>query len=248
MRLRWLIPVITSVSLAHASQVGLTFLSEQNPPVNYQDNNQHAAGFSVDLLHLIWEEMSEPQQSIQFLPWARAYYITQTEPGSVLFATSRTSERENMFKWVCPISTSNVVLIQRKNEYQDLSSQAALKKLTIGVVRADIAEDVVIAQTHNKIKLFKARNIEQLILLLQSHKVDMIATYEPVFYTTLQQNGIDPANYPRKLILQQMTDCYAFNRATSDSVIKKYQDALTKVRHSQKYNDLLERYQMLNFK
>ena len=243
-----LLPAITLLAIAHVSAAPLTFLSEQNPPVNYEDSRQKAAGFSVELLRLVWQQMSVPQQPIKFLPWARAYYIAQTEPGNVLFATSRTAERENMFKWVCPISTAAVALFRRHKDRFDLTSTSATDALSIGVIRADIAEEVVTTKTYNKSRLVKARNIEQLIRLLQSKKVDMIAAYEPVIYTTMQQMGLSPADYPRELVLQRMTDCFAFNRTTSDRVINNYQQALSTVQKSQEYRALITRYHMLDFK
>jgi hypothetical protein len=44
----WLLPAITLLAIAHVSAAPLTFLSEQNPPVNYEDSRQKAAGFSVE--------------------------------------------------------------------------------------------------------------------------------------------------------------------------------------------------------
>mgnify|MGYP000010420493 FL=1 len=248
MKLSWLLPAYTFIALANAAPMPLTFISEQNPPVNYENEQQKAAGFSVELLKLIWRQLNEPQHPIKFLPWARAYYIAQTEPGSVLFATSRTADRENMFKWVCPISTAGVALFRRKKDNFDLTSTSAINDLTIGVIRADIAEDVVIAKTYNKSRLVKARNTEQLIRLLQSGKIDMIAAYEPVVYATIQQMGLSPVDYPKELVLQRMTDCFAFNRSTSDRVINNYQKALAKVRESMEYRTLVNHYHMLDFK
>jgi polar amino acid transport system substrate-binding protein len=233
--------------MINVSATPLTFISEQNPPVNYEESNHKAAGFSVELLKLVWQQMEEPAQPIHFLPWARAYYTAQTKAGSVLFATSRTVDRENMFKWVCPISTSAVALFQHKNAQHDLTTLTSISNYKIGVVRADIAEDVVVAKVRNHSRLVRTVNLEQLIRLLQSGKVDIIAAYEPVVYTTLQQLGLKASDYSKDFVLEEMTDCYAFNRNTSDEVVLAYQQALTKVRSSVEYQTLVTRYHMLNF-
>lgn len=243
-----MLPIIALLAISQVSAAPLTFLSEQNPPVNYEDHRNKAAGFSVELLHLVWQQMALTPQPIKFLPWARAFYITQTKPGSVLFATSRTADRENMFKWVCPISTSAVALFRRSSDHFEIGSNPANNSLSIGVVRSDIAEDVVSTKAHNNHRLVKARNIEQLVRLLQSKKVDMVAAYEPVIYTTMQRMGLSPADYPRELVLQKMTDCFAFNRSTSDKIISDYQNALLAIQDSQQYRELLSRYHMLDFK
>jgi polar amino acid transport system substrate-binding protein len=242
-----MLPAIALLATLQVNAASLTFLSEQNPPVNYEDSRQKAAGFSVELLQLVWQQMSISPQPIKFLPWARAFYITQVQPNTVLFATSRIPDRENMFKWVCPISSSAVALFRRNSDRFDLKSYSTNDTFSIGVVRADIAEDVVTTKAYNKHRLVKARNIEQLIRLLQSQKVDMVAAYEPVIYTTMQRMGLSPADYPRELVLQKMTDCFAFNRATSDEVINDYQNALSAVQNSQQYRELVSRYHMLDF-
>lgn len=242
-----MLPAFTLLAISNISAAPLTFLSEQNPPVNYEDRRQNAAGFSVELLKLIWRQMESPPQAIKFMPWARAYYIAQTQPGNVLFATSRTADRENMFKWVCPISTAAVSLFRRNTDSVNLKSNDKAASLTIGVIRADIAEEVVMTKISSKHRLIKARNIEQLIRLLQSSKVDVIAAYEPVIYTTMQLMGLSPVDYPRELELQKMTDCFAFNRNTSDSVIHDYQQALVAVQKSAEYRALTARYHMLDF-
>ena len=59
MKLSWLLPAYTFIALANAAPMPLTFLSEQNPPVNYEDDRQKAAGFSVELLKLIWQQLDE---------------------------------------------------------------------------------------------------------------------------------------------------------------------------------------------
>ena len=224
----WLVLCLLVVSQAAPASTSLSFLSEDNPPVNYRDGNQEPAGFSVELLNLIWIEMNEPRHTIHFMPWARAYFLTQKEQNTVLFATSRTPGREKSFKWVCPISFADVVLIGHKN-HADKDSRP-LKELSIGVVRADIAEEVVTKQLPQSSNLVRARNVEQLLRLLERNKVDVIATYSTVAYTSMQYLGMEPIHYPiiRKLYEQQ--DCYAFNKNIDDNIIQKYQDALNKVR------------------
>ena len=41
--------------------------------------------------------------SIQVVPWARGYQMVQRTPGTGLFATIRSAQREADFKWVGPI-------------------------------------------------------------------------------------------------------------------------------------------------
>ncbi len=243
MKAYWLVLCLLIVGRVASASTTLSFLSEDNPPVNYPDGNQEPAGFSVELLNLVWIEMGEPRYPIHFMPWARAYFLTQKEQNTVLFATSRIPGREKLFKWVCPISFADVVLIGHRS-HTDKDARP-LKELSIGVVRADIAEEVVTKQLPDKSNLVRTRSVEQLLRLLERNKVDVIATYSTVAYTSMQYLGMEPIQYPiiRKLYEQQ--DCFAFNKNIDDHIVQKYQNALNKVRKSPAYKELLERYHMV---
>lgn len=243
MRKYWLVLLSCIVPFTAFASPTLSFLSEENPPVNYSDTNKQPAGLSVELLNLIWNEMNEPRQAIHFMPWARAYFLTQKERNTVLFATSRIPDREKLFKWVCPISYSDVVLIgHRKNLSHD---SKPLQELSIGVVRADIAEDVVIKQSATPLNLVRTQSIEQLLLLLERNKVDVIATYSTVAYTSMQYLGMEPILYPITRKLYELQDCYAFNKDVDEHIVARYQQALNQVRNKPSYKALLERYHMV---
>ena len=47
---------------------------------------------------------------LHFLPWARAYTYGLEKPQHCVFSTSRTAEREALFKWVGPVSQIDWVL------------------------------------------------------------------------------------------------------------------------------------------
>ncbi len=98
-----------------------TFLTEQFKPYNYQENGQ-AKGIAIEFLKLMWHQMGEREHPIEFLPWSRAYEMTRTRSGVVLFATIRTPEREDLFKWVGPIASTKTYLIAPKT-VQSLCNQ-----------------------------------------------------------------------------------------------------------------------------
>lgn len=243
MKKLWLALLGMAVHSATFATPELMFLSEENPPVNYQDARDQPAGFAVELLNLIWQNLEQPKQPIHFMPWARAFYLAKNQNNTVIFATSRVTDRENQFKWVCPISFSDVVIIARR---QDTKFQnTSLDKLNIGVIRSDIAEDVINQLAPKHSKLMKASSIEQLLRLLENKKVDVIATYSAVAYTSMQYINMDPADYPILRRLYEQLDCFAFNKNVDDKTIQEYQSALDKVRQSPAYESLTTRYHML---
>ncbi len=228
---------------AFANELPIRFLTENDPPVNYLDSHNNPAGFSVELLQLIWKQMNQPNQPIEVIPWARGFYLTQIQKNTVLFATSRTQRREHLFKWVCPINQSDVVLIGKR-----MFQNKSIHQLKIGVVRSDIAEEVLTTLTPQPAEQMKTRSVEQLVRLLETNKVDAIAIFSAVGYTTMRNLNIDAAKYPILEKLYEQQDCFAFNKQTSDSTIAQYQQALNFVRETNEYKELLSRYHMLAIK
>ncbi len=81
-----------------ADITGLKYMTEIYPPFNFEKNGQ-LQGVAVDFLKEVWKEIGIPEQKIEILPWARAYNLVQKTPNTVLFSTTRSEARENLFKW-----------------------------------------------------------------------------------------------------------------------------------------------------
>ena len=115
---RWLLLAICALLPvpAPASLEGLTFITEEYPPYNFKRNDR-LEGISVEILERIFEQSDTPltRDDIHYYPWARGYDTALSEPGTVLFSTTRTAQREALFQWVGPIATDRVSLIARRD-------------------------------------------------------------------------------------------------------------------------------------
>ena len=82
--------------------------SERSPPFSYvtgQGAERQVEGYSVDIVNELQERTGHVNK-INMSLWTDAYAIVQYLPNSAIFTTTRTPERDNMFQWVGPISTS----------------------------------------------------------------------------------------------------------------------------------------------
>jgi len=113
-------------------------MSEQFPPFNFEENGQ-LKGTSVDLIALILERLNSKQNrnDIEILPWGRSYQKLLKEMNTVLFVVTRTKTRENLFKWVGPISDAKDVFLARKDKRITIKTIDDAKN-TIGAVIPDI--------------------------------------------------------------------------------------------------------------
>jgi hypothetical protein len=72
----------------------LTYITEQYPPYNYQNDGKQQ-GISVDLLEKVWQKMGADldRSAIKFLPWTDGYQMTLSENNLISLPFSANSLR-----------------------------------------------------------------------------------------------------------------------------------------------------------
>jgi len=111
---------------------GLTFLTEENPPLNFTQKGQ-LVGVSVGVVREMTRR-SELAAEIRVLPWAEVFRQAQTDPGVCAFSTARLPVRNSMLQWVGPISRGywSAFALEGFDDYVPRVDD--LKKYRIGVV------------------------------------------------------------------------------------------------------------------
>ncbi|EPR41607.1 ABC-type transporter, periplasmic subunit family 3 [Desulfovibrio sp. X2] len=79
----------------------LTIYTENSPPANFEQDG-HLTGSSTEMV-LEMLKRSGLTAEITVAPWPRGYRLTQQEPDTALFSTTRTPEREDLFQWIGPL-------------------------------------------------------------------------------------------------------------------------------------------------
>ncbi len=86
----------------------IQLFTEVSPPNNFgtgQGTERKVEGSAVDFVNEI-QKRTGYVNKINLSLWNDAYSVAQYLPNSAVFTTARTLERENMFQWVGPISSS----------------------------------------------------------------------------------------------------------------------------------------------
>lgn len=87
----------------------IQLFTEVSPPFNYgtgAGTGRKVEGYSVDIVNEIQKRTGHINK-INLSIWADAFAVVKYLPNSAIFRTTRTPERENMFQWVGPVSTSH---------------------------------------------------------------------------------------------------------------------------------------------
>ena len=124
---------------AGAQTTSLRLTTENSPPFNMMEGDK-IVGRATDMVR----EMAERAKiniTIEMLPWARAYNQALKEADTCVFTTTRTPEREPLFKWVGPVGSSDWALYGNSERNLKLTSIEDARSMTIGTYLGDARDD-----------------------------------------------------------------------------------------------------------
>ncbi|MGD9200821.1 MAG: ABC transporter substrate-binding protein [Chitinispirillia bacterium] len=224
----------------------LVIITETYPPFNFEQEG-NLQGISVDIMGLILKKVDSKLtiKNIQLLPWSRGYKDVQNVKNTCLFSTTRTKERENLFKWVGPIISNKNVLIALKANNIKIRSIDDCKKYKIGVVSDDIGEQLLLKEGFKKEALDRIGGttaITQSIQKLIRGRIDMFSYSEAVVQWEIKNLKKNPGDFETVYTLSEGQLYYAFHKETSDEIISQMQGALDKLKKGAKINGIIKKY------
>lgn len=227
-----LLPIALALLLitpsAHAQ--GLTIIGEDAPPNSYMENSR-PTGRAVEIVRSVLDETGMAGTPIEIFPWARGYSLLQSQNNVVLFPTSRTTSRENLFKWAGPIY-ENKISIYKLRARADIAATRLedLKRYTIGTGSNDIK------MTYLEEKGFSVAPLSNEILNIRklfAGRIDLVAYADVRFVYDLKRGGFDRGKVQRILTLTEISKpaYVAFSRGVGDGTVARFQagfDAIKK--------------------
>ena len=206
----------------------IRYMTEQFPPYNFEEDGE-LKGITVDILREIFEK-ENINAEIELLPWAQGYSRLKEKENTALFGTTRTKEREDMFRWVGQVANQTIGIIAKKDSDISLKSLENIKNYDIGTVREDAAEQLLLDEGISERELDRSSDIKSNIRKLDAGRIDLVSyTYE-VFLQEANKLGYNPGNFELVYIMDEYELYYAFNKNTSDETIKKMQSILDELK------------------
>jgi ABC-type amino acid transport substrate-binding protein len=223
----------------------LNLITEFYPPYNYEEDGQ-IKGISVDILLRVLEKTgsSLSRSDIELMQWSKGYDLALNSPGTLLFATTRTEDREDLFKWAGPISPTKISLVAKKGSWVGIDNlgDIAAKDYKIGVVKDDVAHQILkkrgVPESCLEIRAFPGLNFME----LYKGEIDAWAYEENVAMWISGVYGFDSSGFDPVYTLQKGELFYAFHKDTPDSAVKALQEALDQVRAEGGFKQVMEKY------
>lgn len=218
----------------------LLILTENLPPLNYMEDGQ-LVGPSVEIVKEIQKRVGS-FEPIKLYPWARAYKIALERENVVLFGTSYTPNRQNLFKWVGPLAVKRDILIARKDARLHIASLEDAKLVNgIGTLRDDTRQEFLMEMGFTNLQAVSddKQNAQKLAI----GRIDLWAYKHPGMNTLCRLAGVDPDLFTEVLDLRQVEVSIAFSRKTSDSIVDRWRQAFEAMEEDGTIEEIRSRWQ-----
>lgn len=130
--------LVAACAGAARAQATLLLTTEESPPFNLLAGGE-VSGSSTEKVKELMRRARQPYR-IELMPWKRAYELALEQPHTCVYSTTRTIEREPLFKWVGPIAVNEWVLFGRADAGIRLASLEDARPYRIGAYIGDVRE------------------------------------------------------------------------------------------------------------
>jgi polar amino acid transport system substrate-binding protein len=198
---------------------------------------ERVIGIGTDMVREIMAR-SGIAYTIDLLPWKRAYTEALERKDGCVYSTTRTPEREPLFKWIGPIGEADWVLMGRADRKLNLQTLDDARPYRIGTYNGD-ARDVYLRERgfHVDPAPNDMTNPRKLML----GRIDLWAASIRRGSLTLAHLGYADKIAP-VLVFNRIRVYLACNRAVSDELVTRMNGALEAMERDGSARAILHRY------
>jgi polar amino acid transport system substrate-binding protein len=238
-----LLCIFWSYSIINVHAIDLEIVAEDFPPYEYKENGK-VTGFTVELIEVLLTKTGYKGKT-KILPWARAYQIALTKKNVLIHTVARKKERENLFKWIGPISPRIIYFYKLKKRTDiQVNTLEDAKNYKIGVVRGQAVRDLLIANSFEERKnIFTVTGDDQNIEKLFLERIELIDNTDFMLRWRLKRLGLDYGKVEKVFVVDDSTDYYmAFSKKTSDEIVNQFRKAFKTIKQDGIIKKLEEKY------
>lgn len=213
-------------------------MTEEYSPYNFTKDGK-ITGISTEIVREILKRIGHPD-NIEVFSWSRGYNLIQQKGNHILFSTTRTEKRENLFKWVGPLALNKTVFFAKKGSNISVASiNDARKVKSIGVYKDAFGEMLLKEKGFTNIDsvVDNKLNLKKLI----GGRIDLWIINELTGVQIAKEAGL--TDKIESVFEVQTKQLYmAFSKNTPDEIIKKWQKALDEIKADGSYARILRKY------
>ena len=214
--------LLLAVLLAANPASALTIATEDSPPSTIVKGDA-LSGVSVEIVREIQKRVGD-NTHIDVLPWARAYSMASTTPDVVLFATTRTPEREALFTWIGPIFSIKWGFFAMRSKAKPLGSlEEAKAGVTIGTYKDDAREQFLKSQGFTNLESSSSQMLN--IRKLKAGRIDLLVSTNIGVATMPETAGLKPGELVNVFTFKDVDMYIAFSKGSDGATVAAWEKA-----------------------
>lgn len=218
----------------------LELYTEEQPPLNYVDQQGRVSGRSTEIVREIMKRLGT-DAPIHLTGWTSGYNKVLSTPGTAIFSTTLTHQRDPLFKWVGPIAYVEYSFFARDDYATPIKSLADVQKAGLIAVVANTGR-------HQTLQSSKVGNL--LLCYDDKECVDAVITGRAALWfgtrDMYSQNAkrLGPEMNRIIEVWPYMTRglYIAFNRKTPDAEIQAWQKTFDGMKEDGTFDMIQERF------
>ena len=239
--------LLMSSSLVHAKNPPVVHLvTEHLQPYQIEDENKNLTGFSVEVIKETLKR-SQLNYTLNSYPWVRSYKLAQKKANYCIFSISKTKSRENIFKWIGPISyVNNTAMWALKDRNIDVKNLNDAKNFTVAVTRDDMTHVGLLELGFKEgEQLYVLDNSQSLVnLLITRPEIDMIVANNMTVKFHIDQSGTSNDNLQRVYVIKELplNFYFACSKKTTENIINQLTESLQSIYQDGSYEIIWEKW------
>ncbi len=185
-----LIVVHFTLSQAVASSSPIRFITVNEPPASYLDEDGQIQGYVVDIVYSLAKRLNI-NAKLEIVPEARALKTAYHNHNTMVFSFSRNADRDQKLNWIGPVLIKTWGLYGLKsnpNTYEKLADYP-----TIGVANGDIRHEWLAQQGLSNLSVNSSHKLN--IQLLARKRISTIAYESAGLQIVASELGLDPSSF-----------------------------------------------------
>ncbi len=222
--------ILMLLSCRAIGDADIQVVTEELPPFNYTNDEGQIVGLATERLKVVMA-LAGLNYEIRSYPWARAYNIAQNEPNVLIYTIYRTPEREQLFKWICPLIAPGPAYLYRLKSREDIQIDNLndISRYSVSVT----AEGMELAYLRSK-GMKPGKHLDLASDTVVSYRKLLAGRVDLVLSSTQITGGsLEAMGYPRDRVvpafeIKELNDregCMAFGLKTDDALVEKVRRA-----------------------
>lgn len=224
----------------------LVMVIENYPPYNTKDDNGNFTGISVELVKLAMEEAGL-DIPLEMVSWQKLVnrVFEEEEPNTFAFSIAHNNERMKKVNYLTDLAPWDVFFYTLKDNNITVDSVEDIKENYVtGTVEKEIGEEYLISKGFEKNKNYEATTLQQQNYeKLVNGRIDFWLTGDGNFKGIMEEKGANPDDFAPAFRAEEISKLFLVaTKETDEETVKKITDAIEKVKETDKYQELLEKY------